>query len=79
MFTQDDVNIVAKALPSEAIMEINKNTGISRPTIYKFLRGEKVRSKSQERIYSNALKIIERDKLKEKKFKKQQARIFSIC
>ncbi len=75
MFTQEDVNIIKNELPTSAIMEIHSKTGISRPTIYKFLKGEKIRSKSQERIYLAALKIIEREKLKTDKIKKERIRI----
>lgn len=81
MFTQEDVNIIKKELPSSAIMEIHKKTGISRPTIYRFLNGEKVRSVYQHRIYTVALKIIESDKVKTNKIKKERKRILgnSVC
>jgi hypothetical protein len=78
MFTQDDVEIIAKALPSEAVMEIHKLTKVSRPTIYKFLRGEKIRSKLADAIYLFALKIIAREKRKEKLIKKRRAKVFRI-
>ncbi len=77
MFTQEDVNIIANELPSSAVMEIAKKTGISRPTIYRFLNGNKIRSNYQERIYVAALKIIERDKIKTQKIKEQRSRILS--
>lgn len=75
MFTQDDVNIIKNALPTSAIMEISKMTGISRPTIYRFLGGRKIRYRFQEKIYVAALKFIERDKIKTKKIKKERSRI----
>ena len=75
MFTQEDVNIIKNELPTSAIMEIHERTGISRPTIYRFLKGEKIRSRFQERIYIAALKIIERDKVKTDKIKKERSRI----
>lgn len=75
MFTQEDVNIIKKELPTSAIMEIHQKTGISRPTIYRFLNGEKIRSQFQERIYVAALKIIERDKIKTSKIKRERLRI----
>jgi hypothetical protein len=78
MFKQDDVKMLATELPSNAIMEIHKQTKISRPTIYKFLRGEKIRSKSAEIIYLLALKIIAREKHREKQIKTQQEKVFSI-
>ncbi|MGE0566423.1 MAG: hypothetical protein AB7O73_00625 [Bacteroidia bacterium] len=75
MFTQEDVNIIKNELPTSAIMEIHRKTGISRPTIYRFLKGEKIRSRFQERIYLAALKIIEQDKIRTEKIKKQRKRI----
>lgn len=75
MFTQEDVNIIKKELPTSAIMDIHKKTGISRPTIYRFLNGKKIRSTFQERIYLAALKFIERDKIKTNKIKKERIRI----
>lgn len=77
MFTQEDVNIIANELPSSAVIEISKKTGISRPTIYRFLKGNKICSKFQERIYVVALKIIERDKIKTQKIKQERLRILS--
>ncbi len=77
MFTQEDVNIIADKLPSSAVIEISKKTGISRPTIYRFLKGNKIRSRLQEHIYIAALKIIERDKIKTQKIKQQRSRILS--
>jgi hypothetical protein len=78
MFTQEDVNIIAKDLPTEAVMEIHKTTKISRPTIYKFLAGKKVRSNFGERIYVCALEIIKRNKLNEKRIRTQRNKILSI-
>lgn len=75
MFTQEDVNIIKKELPSSAIMEIHKKTGISRPTIYRFLNGEKIRSAYQHRIYLAALKIIEKDKIRTNKIMQERGRI----
>lgn len=77
MFTQEDVNIINNELPTSAVMEISKKTGISRPTIYRFLKGNKIRTSYQERIYVTALKIIERDKIKTQKIKEQRSRILS--
>lgn len=77
MFTQSDVNILKEQLPTSAVMEIFKRTKISRPTIYKFLNGEKIRSRHQIRIYTTALKIIERDKIQTGKIKKERSRILN--
>ncbi len=77
MFTQTDVNILKKELPTSAVMEINKRTGISRPTIYRFLSGEKIRTGLQIRIYTTALKIIERDKITTGKIKQERSRILN--
>ena len=75
MFTQTDVNILRNELPTSAVMEIFKRTGISRPTIYRFLNGEKIKTRYQIKIYSTALKIIERDKITTEKIKKMGLRI----
>jgi|CXWL01.1.fsa_nt_gi predicted transcriptional regulator len=77
MFTQTDVNILKRVLPTSAVMEINKRTGISRPTIYRFLNGEKIRTRLQIRIYTTALKIIERDKITTGKIKQERSRILN--
>lgn len=67
MFTPQDVNILKVQLPSGAIVEICKATHISRPTIYKFLSGGKVKSEFQLKIVKSALKLIEQDKIKTQK------------
>jgi hypothetical protein len=77
MFTQSDVNILKEQLPTSAVMEIFKRTKISRPTIYRFLNGEKIRTRFQIRIYVTALKIIERDKIQTGKIKKEGSRILN--
>jgi DNA-binding IclR family transcriptional regulator len=77
MFTQHDVNILKNQLPTSAVMEIFKRTKISRPTIYRFLNCEKVRYSLQLKIYSAALKIIERDKIRTGKIKQERARILN--
>lgn len=77
MFTQDDVNILKNQLPTSAVMEIYRRTRISRPTIYRFLNGEKIRYRLQLKIYSAALKIIERDKIKTGKIRQERSRIFN--
>ena len=77
MFTQDDVNIIKDELPSSAVIEIAKKTGISRPTIYRFLKGKKIRSGFMEIIYVAALKLIERDRIKTQKIKEQRSRILN--
>lgn len=77
MFTQNDVDILKKQLPTSAIMEIFKRSKVSRPTIYRFLKGKKVRYSLQLKIYSAALKIIERDKIRTEKIKLQRERILN--
>jgi len=77
MFTQNDVDILLKELPSNAVLDIYKDTGISRPTIYRFLDGKKIRSGLQERIYISALKVIEQDKIKTRKIKQERSRILN--
>lgn len=77
MFTQQDVDMIIGELPSSAIQEIASKTGISRPTVYRFFRGEKIRSQFQERIYLAALKIIERDRNRTQKIMEQRTRILN--
>lgn len=78
MFSQIDVDILKKELPASAVIEINKKTGISRPTIYRFFNGERIRARFQIRIYTAALKIIEKDKITEGKIKKERSRILNM-
>ena len=78
MFTQEDVNILTNELSKSAVMEISKRTRISRPTIYRFFKGEKICSKLQIRIYRAALKIIERDKIDTSKVKQERSRILNF-
>ena len=75
MFTQKDVDILNNELPTSAVMEIHKKTAISRPTIYRFLHGLKVRSSIQDRIYIAALEVIEQDKIITRSIKRERARI----
>lgn len=77
MFTQTDVDMIVNELPSSAIMEISEKTGISRPTVYRFFKGVKIRSSLQERIYVAALKIIERDRNRSQKIKDERDRILN--
>ena len=75
MFTQKDVDILNEALPSNAIMDIHKKTTISRPTIYRFLNGCKIRTFLQEKIYIAALEVIEEEKIRLQRIKKKRSRI----
>ena len=75
MFTHADVQILADQLSDGAVRLINKKTKISKPTIYKFLRGEVVRSESAQRIYSATLSIIEQSNTKEDKLRQKSQKI----
>lgn len=75
MFTQEDVNIIALELPAGAIAEISRETTISRPTVYRFFNGKKIRNASQSRIYLAALKIIKRDREATRKIIQERTRI----
>lgn len=77
MFTQEDVDMIVNELPSSAIIEIAEKTGISRPTVYRFFNGTKIRTDLQERIYVAALKIIERDRNRSQKIKDERSRILN--
>jgi len=75
MFTQEDVNIIVSELPTGAITEISRETTISRPTVYRFFNGKKVRPASQSRIYMAALKIIQRDREATRRIIQERSRI----
>jgi hypothetical protein len=75
MFTQSDVQILAEQLPDRAVYLIKKKTKISRPTINKFFRGEKVRSGLAQEIYTAALTIIARNNNREDKLREKSSRI----
>lgn len=62
MFTKREANLLKKQLPTNSIIEISTKRNISRPTIYKFFRGEKIRSYHAKAIYEEALEILEREK-----------------
>lgn len=43
MFTREEIKEFKNELPVKGIQLIKSRTGISRPTIYKFLEGEEIR------------------------------------
>ncbi|MBS1635413.1 MAG: hypothetical protein JST26_05775 [Bacteroidetes bacterium] len=77
MFTQEDVDMIAGELPPSAVGEIARKTKISRPTIYRFLNGERIRTRYQEQIYLAALKIIEHDRNRTQKIKELRTQILN--
>lgn len=62
MFTKREANLLKKQLPTNYIIEISTKRKISKPTICKFFRGEKVRTYHAKAIYEEALLILEREK-----------------
>ncbi len=77
MFTQHDVQILVSQLPDRSVAKIKKKTKISRPTINKFLRGEKVTSDKAERIYAAALSLIRQNRKKESKLRRKSTQLFN--
>lgn len=59
MFTSEQINKVKGELPIRAAYTIAEDTGISRPTIYKFFNGGQVRSYYANEIMESALKLVE--------------------
>ena len=64
MFTTNEIKEFKEALPIKGIQMIKRRTGVSRPTIYKFLEGEEVRLDLAEKIWKEGWSIIR--ELKEK-------------
>lgn len=62
MFTKREANLLKKQLPTNFVKEISTKRNISVPTIYKFFRGEKIRTYHAKAIYEEALEILEREK-----------------
>lgn len=75
MFTQHDVQILVKLLPSQAVRLIRQKTTISKPTIKKFFDGGKIRTDLAQRIYEAALSLIEENNSKENELRKKTARL----
>lgn len=75
MFTQEDVNRIALELPAKAMQDIASKAHVSRPTVYRFFQGIKVRQ--QERIYMAALSVIERDRIRVQRVREKHAKLFS--
>lgn len=48
-------------LPTNGIVEIKKESGVSKPTIYKFFYGKKVRSNLAERIIEAIITVLTRE------------------
>lgn len=48
-------------LPTNGIVEITKESGVSKPTIYKFFYGKKVRSNLAEKIIEAIIKVLTRE------------------
>ena len=51
MFTREEIKEFKNELPVKGIQLIKSRTGISRPTIYKFLEGEEIRLHLAEKIW----------------------------
>lgn len=77
MYTQDDVDMIAVELPSSAMEKIATKAGVSKPTVYRFFQGVKIREQSQERIYQAALQVIQKNKTRKKKLQEKRAKILN--
>ena len=77
MFTQADVDMIALELPSAAIGQIASKAGVSKPTVYRFFQGIKVRPDSQERIYLAALKVIQKEKARIRRIREKRAGVLN--
>lgn len=75
MFTQSDVQILASLLPSRAVKRISRKTKISRPTIYKFLNGKKIRTDLAQKIYEAGVLLAEENKSKETLLRQKSAEL----
>jgi len=65
MFTQEDIKRFKEELPAIGIRLIKERTGVSRPTIYKFIDGKEIRLPIAEKIWLEGWIIIK--ELKEKR------------
>lgn len=77
MFTKEEIELIKNELPDRAMTQLAIETGISRPTIYRFFEGKKIKSHMQEQIYLAALKIIEQYQKKKSSIKKKTDMLFS--
>lgn len=77
MFTQEDVDMIAVELPSSAMEMIATKAGVSKPTVYRFFQGIKIREQSGERIYLAALKLIQKNKARAKRIRAKRAKILN--
>lgn len=62
MFSTEEISKIKNELPIRAAYLINEKTGISRPTIYKFFNGGKVRPYYAREILECALDLVEERK-----------------
>lgn len=77
MFTKEEIELVKNELPDRAMTQLAIETGISRPTIYRFFEGKKIKSYMQEQIYLAALKIIDQYQKKKNHLLKKTELVFS--
>ncbi len=61
MLTKEQLVTIREELPLDGINTLQEETGISRATIYRCLRGESVRRPYAKRIIKAALDIIEKN------------------
>lgn len=76
MFTKEEIELIKRELPSRAVTELAKETGISRPTIYRFFEGKKVKSYLQETIYLAALRVIEKHQKRKSYIRLKMEKVF---
>jgi hypothetical protein len=72
MFTDDEILALKAALPSYGVKEINKMTGISIPTVYKFLQLKNVKDDTAERIWESGWKSAKMYRDKTERLKSMQ-------
>ncbi len=61
MFTQDQLKKIQELLPDDWGNLISNTSGISKTTIYKYFRGENVRSYYRNQILRTAFELIEKE------------------
>jgi hypothetical protein len=78
MFTTEETNELKKALPYRGIQMICNRTGVSRPTIYRFLEGADVGIEYTEKIWKEGWSIIRELKEKRAELKKHAQEVINF-
>lgn len=77
MFTREEIKGFKDELPLKGIQMIKSRTGISRPTIYKFLEGEEIRLHLAEKIWKAGWLIIQEMKEKRAELKRHAEEVLN--